>query len=68
MAAGRVPRGAPRHGYVPLMAVMPGKAADIENLVYADEPPAPRTPRPPRMRRTAMGSLTARRMYVRARD
>ncbi len=36
------PQGAPRHGYLPLVALMPSKAAEIENKLSADEPLPPR--------------------------
>jgi hypothetical protein len=35
------PRRAPRHGYVPVMALMPGKAANLEKLPGAGTAPAP---------------------------
>lgn len=40
------PDGAPGHGYNPLIALMPGKAADGEDQADADEPAATRVLRP----------------------
>ncbi len=42
------PQGAPRHSYVPLLALMPSKAVEVEDLRQAGErsatahPPTPR--------------------------
>jgi Protein of unknown function (DUF3349) len=34
---GGYPQGAPRHGYVPLIALMPGAAANVAEQPYAAE-------------------------------
>ena len=39
------PQGAPRHGYVPLLALMPSRS-EVENPPEAGEDPVPRIPRP----------------------
>jgi len=36
------PHGAPRHSYVPLLALMPSKAVEVEDLRQGGEDPLPR--------------------------
>ena len=40
------PSGAPPHGHVPLIALMPSPAAQLKDLLGADELPASQLPRP----------------------
>jgi len=40
------PSGAPPHGHVPLIALMPSPAAQLEELLDADELPALSSPPP----------------------
>ncbi len=40
------PRRNPHHGYMPLLALMPSKTANLENLAPTGEPAALRVPRP----------------------
>jgi len=65
------PRAAPRHGYIPLIALMPGPAIQIQDPPDAAEQPAllpaPRAGRYPVRRRDA-GPAPARRRLFPARS